>query len=150
MDDYRLTPVGVIHSPYKEKQDAPFQGRHNDVTSTLEVFEAFEPALEDVETCTHLIVLYFQDRGDRTGLRTRTPWGPDAHGVFATRSPNRPNPVGVCTVELVERSGRFLEVRWLDALDGSPLIDIKPYSAGIDAVPEARVGWHRGGEPGGG
>ncbi len=143
---YALIPVGVIHSPYRERREAPFQGRHRDDISTLEVFEPYEPALEDVETCSHLIVLYLQDRGDRSTLQTRTPWGPEVHGVFATRSPNRPNPIGVCTVALVERRGRVLTVRWLDALDGSPLLDIKPYSAGVDAVPEAVVGWHRKGD----
>jgi tRNA-Thr(GGU) m(6)t(6)A37 methyltransferase TsaA len=109
----------------------------------LEVFEEYEPGLKDIEACSHLIVLYLQDRGDRNKLQTRTPWGPEVHGVFATRSPNRPNPIGICTVELVERKGRRLTVRWMDALDQSPLIDIKPYSAGVDAVPEARIGWHR-------
>lgn len=143
---YEFVPVGVIHSPYRERGDAPFQGRHRDEISTLEVFEAYEPALEDVETCSHLMVLYLQDRGDRSTLQTRTPWGPEVHGVFATRSPNRPNPIGVCTVALVERRGHVLTVRWLDALDGSPLLDIKPYSAGVDAVPEAVVGWHRKGD----
>ena len=146
MEPERLIPIGVIHSPYKRRGDAPFQGRHKDEVSTLEVFEHYEPGLKDVETCSHLIVLYLQNRGDRERLQTQTPWGPEIRGVFATRSPNRPNPIGLCTVELVERKGRFLTVRWLDALDGSPLLDIKPYSAGVDAVPEADVGWHRKGD----
>lgn len=145
-EGYKLIPVGVVHSPYKGRKDAPFQGRHRDELSTLEVFERFEPGLKDVETCSHLIVLYLQHQGDRQRLQNRTPWGPEIHGVFATRSPNRPNPIGLCTVELVERKGRHLTVRWLDALDGSPLLDIKPYSAGVDAVPEARIGWRKGGD----
>jgi tRNA-Thr(GGU) m(6)t(6)A37 methyltransferase TsaA len=126
--------VGVIHSPFKEKKDAPFQGRHEMATSTIEIFDPYEPALLDIEKKLHLFVLYWQDKGDRETLQTKTPWGPDIHGVFATRSPNRPNPVGLCVVDLIERRGRFLEVKGLDALDGSPLIDIKPYSAPIDAV----------------
>ncbi len=144
--DYKLVPIGKVRSTYKESKDAPFQGRHSDELSTLEVFENFEPGLKDVETCSHLIVLYLQHQGDRRRLQNRTPWGPEIHGVFATRSPNRPNPIGLCTVELVERKGRFLKVRWLDALDDSPLLDIKPYSAGVDAVPEARIGWHEKGD----
>lgn len=146
MNEQKLIPVGVIHSQYRERKDAPFQGRHRDEVSTLEVFEPYEPALKDVETCSHLIVLYFQDRGNRDTLQTQTPWGPEIHGVFATRSPNRPNPIGVCTVELMGRNNRLLTVRWLDALDGSPLLDIKPYSAGVDAAPEATVGWHKKGD----
>jgi len=138
-----LKPIGVIHSPYKVRGDAPFQGRHQDDLSTLEVFEEFEPGLKDIERCSHLIVLYLQHRGDRDRLRTKTPWGPEIRGVFATRSPNRPNLIGLCTVKLVERSGRLVTVKWLDALDGSPLLDIKPYSPNVDSVPDAEIGWHR-------
>ncbi|MFO7783232.1 MAG: tRNA (N6-threonylcarbamoyladenosine(37)-N6)-methyltransferase TrmO [Thermodesulfobacteriota bacterium] len=147
MEDHNiLVHIGVVHSAYKGRKDAPSQGRHRDEASTLEIFERFEPGLKDVESCSHLIVLYLQHQGDRHRLQTRTPWGPEIHGVFATRSPDRPNPIGLCTVELVERNGCFLTVRWLDALDGSPLLDIKPYSAGVDAVPEARIGWHEKGD----
>jgi formylmethanofuran dehydrogenase subunit E len=135
--------VGVIHSPYKEKKDAPFQGRHEMANCRIEIFEAYAQALLDIDRCSHLYVLYWQDKGDRKVLQTKTPWGPDIHGVFATRSPNRPNPVGLCVVDLIEREGRFLEVRGLDALNGSPLIDIKPYSAAIDACPDARIGWFK-------
>ena len=106
---------------------------------TVEIYEPYEPALLDIDRCTHLYVLYWQDKGDRQTLQTKTPWGPAIRGVFATRSPNRPNPVGLCVVNFIGRKGRFLEVKGLDALDGSPLIDIKPYSAAIDAFPDARM-----------
>lgn len=138
-----LKRIGTIHSPYKRRGDAPRQGRHKDDESTLEIFEPYLPALLDVEQCSHLIVLYWQDRGNRDVLQNRTPWGPETHGVFATRSPNRPNPIGLCVVKLLERKGRYLKVTWMDALDGSPLLDIKPYSSGIDSVPDARIGWHK-------
>jgi tRNA-Thr(GGU) m(6)t(6)A37 methyltransferase TsaA len=142
-----LKPIGTIHSPYRKKTDAPFQGRHEMKDCTIEIFEEYEPGLLDIDRCTHLYVLYWQDKGDRKILQTKTPWGPDIHGVFSTRSPNRPNPIGLCVVDFVERKGRFLKVKGLDALDGSPLIDIKPYSASIDAFPDARIGWLRNGEP---
>jgi formylmethanofuran dehydrogenase subunit E len=132
--------IGVIHSPFKLKKHAPFQGRHEMAPCTIEVFEPYEPALLDIDRCTHLFVLYWQDKGDRRTLQTRTPWGPDTRGVFATRSPNRPNPIGLCVVDLMARKGRFLEVKGLDALDGSHVIDIKPDSAGIDCFPDARIG----------
>lgn len=136
-----LIPIGVVvHSPYKAPAEAPYQGRHREDDSTLEVFEAYEDALQDVEKSSHLIVLYWQDRGDRGVLKTRTPWGPEIRGVFATRSPNRPNPIGLCVVDLVERNGRFLRVKFMDALDGSPLLDIKPYYPGVDSVREASGG----------
>jgi formylmethanofuran dehydrogenase subunit E len=133
--------IGVIHSPYREKKEAPFQGRHDMAPCIIEIFEPYEPGLLDVDTFSHLFVLYWQDKGDRKILQTKTPWGPHIHGVFATRSPNRPNPVGLCVVDLIERKGRHLKVEGLDALDGSPLIDIKPYAAGIDAFPDAGLGW---------
>jgi len=138
-----LEQIGLIHSPYTDRGEAPRQGGHRDEVSTIEIFEDFEPALLDVESCTHLIVLYWQDRGNRGVLQSPTPWGPQSHGVFATRSPNRPNPIGICMVEVLERDGCLLKVSGLDALDGSPLIDIKPYSASIDSIPDARIGWHR-------
>ena len=85
-----LNQIGVIHSSYQEKKDAPFQGRHEMNESTIELFEEYESGLLDVERCTHLHVIYWQDKGDRNTLQTKTPWGPEIHGVFSTRSPNRP------------------------------------------------------------
>jgi tRNA-Thr(GGU) m(6)t(6)A37 methyltransferase TsaA len=138
-----LKAIGIVHSKYQKQGDAPFQGRRTRDESILEILGEFEPALHDIEKCSHLIVLYWMDRADRTTLQTRTPWGPEIHGVFATRSPNRPNPVGICVVELLERSERLLRVRGMDALDGSPLVDIKPYSSQVDSVEDARIGWHQ-------
>lgn len=138
-----LRPIGVVHSPYRTRSDAPRQGRHREDESLLEIYEDYEAGLRDIERCSHLIALYWMDRGDGDRLRTRTPWGPEVHGVFATRSPNRPNPLGFCVVDLLERRGRVVKVRGLDALDGTPLLDLKPYSSGIDSFPEASVGWHR-------
>jgi tRNA-Thr(GGU) m(6)t(6)A37 methyltransferase TsaA len=136
----KLRQIGVVHSSYKARKDAPFQGRHTRDVATLEIFEDYEPALLDIQRCSHLIVLYWLDQSDRNVLKTRTPWGPEVHGVFATRSPNRPNPIGFCVVDLVECQGRFLKVRGMDALDGSPVLDIKPYSR-LDAVQDSRIGW---------
>jgi tRNA-Thr(GGU) m(6)t(6)A37 methyltransferase TsaA len=136
-----LRQIGVVHSPYGETKNAPFQGKHANDESTLEVFESYEPALLDIHRCSHLIVLYWQDRADRNVLQSCTPWGPEVHGVFATRSPNRPNPIGLCVVELLKRDGPFLKVRGMDAVEGSPLIDIKPYSSAVDCVPHAVIGW---------
>ncbi|MFZ0451831.1 MAG: tRNA (N6-threonylcarbamoyladenosine(37)-N6)-methyltransferase TrmO [Desulfatiglandaceae bacterium] len=142
----QLVQIGVIHSPYKDKSEAPFQGRFKQDTSTIEVFEEYESALKDVETCSHLMILYWQDKGDRKKLQAKTPWGEEIHGVFATRSPNRPNPVAVCVVDLQKRDGRLLTVNSMDAVDGSPLIDIKPYSAKVDCIPDAVVGWNKEGK----
>jgi tRNA-Thr(GGU) m(6)t(6)A37 methyltransferase TsaA len=142
-----LEQIGVVHSPFKETREAPHQGRREKETCILEIFEEYGDALKDVERCTHLFVFYWQHQADRSVLKTRTPWGPEVRGVFATRSPNRPNPIGLCVVDLLEVKGRVLKVTGMDAVDGSPLIDLKPYSSSLDAVTEARIGWREQGGP---
>lgn len=136
-----LKPIGIIHSPFRVSGEAPHQGRSARETAVLEIFPEFAPGLKDVEQASHLIVLYWCDRADRAKLQTRTPYGPEIHGVFACRSPARPNPIAFCVAELLGREENRLLVRGLDALDESPLLDLKPYSAGIDSVPEATLGW---------
>lgn len=136
-----LRPIGVIHSPYKEMDQAPFQGRMSPAESVVEVFEEYAGGLKDVEAASHLYILYWASRASRDVLQTVTPWGPEVRGVFACRSPARPNPINLCVVELLRREGNQLTVRGLDALDGSPLLDIKPYSSHIDCVASARIAW---------
>lgn len=139
----QLKPVGVIHSPYKVSGDAPFQGRFNEEEIWLEIFDEFAAALHNVERATHLIVLHWCDKADRTRLQTRTPHGPDIQGVFACRSPSRPNPIAFCIAKLLRREGNTLVVQGVDALDKTPLLDIKPYVPDIDAVSEAKLGWFK-------
>lgn len=94
-----------------------------------------------METVTHLIVLYWCDRADRSRLHATPPIDNKSHGVFATRSPNRPNPIALDIARLVERKENKLIVSGMDALDGSPILDLKPYSPEIDCILDARVGW---------
>ncbi|WP_037999655.1 tRNA (N6-threonylcarbamoyladenosine(37)-N6)-methyltransferase TrmO [Thermacetogenium phaeum] len=136
-----LMPVGMIHSPYRTLKDAPRQGRLAGGTAELEVFPEFAEGLKDVEKASHLIVLYWCHLSSRDTLQTKTPFGPELRGVFACRSPARPNPIAFCVAELLEVKGNRLLVCGLDAVDGSPLLDIKPYSSEVDAVPGARIGW---------
>ena len=140
----KLTPIGVIHSPYKQKGDAPTQGRKKENSFRIEVFEEYTPCLKDIETASHLIVLYWADKADRNVQQTNTPHDDKPHGVFATRSPNRPNPINLNIVDLVSREGNILHVKGMDALDRSPLLDLKPYSSDIDSIPNARIGWRTG------
>lgn len=132
--NFTIRPIGYVRSPYKEKKDAPRQGRLSDTVSEIVIGEEYLSGLDDVEKKSHLIVLSWFDRADRTMLRASPPHDPVEHGVFATRSPNRPNPVGFSVVDLIERDGNILRVRGLDALDGTPVVDIKPYSPDIDCV----------------
>jgi len=136
----QLTAIGVIHSPYKQRGDAPRQGRLSDNELTLEIYLHFADALKDVTRCSHLIVLYWGDRANRETLQSRTPFSDVPVGVFASRSPNRPNPIAFCVADLIRQEGNRLVVRGVDALDGSPLLDIKAYAPAIDAIPNATNG----------
>jgi len=132
--NFEIRPIGHVQSPYKERMDAPRQGRLSDTVSKIVIDEQYLPGLEDIEKKTHLIILSWFDRADRTMLRATPPHERIEHGVFATRSPNRPNPVAFSVVDLLGREGNTLFVRGLDALDGTPVVDIKPYSPDTDCV----------------
>lgn len=139
--EFLVKSIGVIRSPYRGMDQAPHQGRFSKEIIEIEVLPEFEEGLKDIETCTHLIVLYWLDRAKRNMLTAIPPHDKVEHGVFATRSPHRPNPVGFSVVELIERKGRILKVKGLDAIDGTPVVDIKPYSSEIDSVENAEIGW---------
>ena len=132
--NFEIQPLGFVRSPYKEKKDAPRQGRLSDTVSEIIIYEQYLPGLEDIENKSHLIILSWFDRSDRTLLKATPRHKGVEHGVFATRSPNRPNPVAFSVVDLLGREGNILRVRGLDALDGTPVVDIKPYSPDIDCV----------------
>jgi tRNA-Thr(GGU) m(6)t(6)A37 methyltransferase TsaA len=148
IDSVILKPIGVIRTPYRRREDIPRQGRLSHVPCEIEVFQQYSAGLRDIELCTHLFVLFWLHLSDRTKLIGVPPHDGREHGVFATRSPHRPNPIAVDIVELLEVRGNRLAVKGMDALDGSILLDIKPYFAGIDSFPQARVGWQKdeGGE----
>jgi tRNA-Thr(GGU) m(6)t(6)A37 methyltransferase TsaA len=131
-----LHPIGSVRSPYKVKGDAPRQGRLSDTISEIVVDEKYRPALWQIEGRKHLWILCWFDRADRSVLRAVPPGTSAEKGVFAIRSPDRPNPVSLCLVDLLEVKGNVLVVRGLDAFDGTPVIDIKVYSSEIDCAKE--------------
>ena len=125
--DMELIPIGVINSQYLTKDDAPRQGRYSTETSTITVFDEFLDGLDGLDLNKYLIILYWQDRAERDKLKV-IPYGKtEKRGIFSTRAPVRPNPIGFCLIELVDMNKNKLIVKWLDALDGSPLLDIKPF-----------------------
>ena len=132
-----ITPIGVIHSPYKTRSEAPHQGYGSEAISEIEIFEKYEEGATDIENLSHILVVYYFHQSKGYSLMVMTPWDEFRHGVFATRSPDRPNSLGVCTAKLISREGRFLKVKGLDALDGSPLIDIKPLITGDEFSAES-------------
>jgi tRNA (adenine37-N6)-methyltransferase len=129
-----LHPIGMVHSPYRTLFDAPHQGRSSREVSEIVVHEHYQPGLRDVAEHPHLVVLCWFDQADRTSLTATPPHTGIEQGVFATRSPNRPNPIGLCVVDLVEYKDGVLVVRGLDAIEGTPVLDIKPYLPEIDCV----------------
>lgn len=144
-----LEPIGVIHTPYSKRENIPRQGRLSLELCEIEVFPEYAPALKDIEQCTHLFVIFWLHLGDRCRLTAVPPHDGKEHGVFATRSPSRPNPLALDIVELLQVKGNRLKVKGMDALDGSVLLDIKPYSAGIDSFPQASIAWQKDGEASG-
>jgi len=139
---FEMRPIGVVRSPYQDRSQIPKgPGAEHRALGTLELQAGLEPGLQDIEGFSHLFVLWVFDRAEGFDLLARVPLDEEAaHGVFASRSPRRPNPIGLTVVELLGRSGARLEVRGVDMLDGTPILDIKPYLSSV--APEAlRRGW---------
>lgn len=131
-----LHPIGHVRSTYRERGDAPRQGRLSDIVSEIVIDPPYQPGLFRIGERKHLFVLCWFDSADRRSLRVFPPHNPVEHGVFATRSPDRPNPVALSLVDLIGVKDGILRVRGLDAIDGTPVIDIKPYAKEIDTVPD--------------
>lgn len=140
--DAGLHFIGRIRTPWARREDCPKNSGESQAVCTIEVDARYADGLRDVETVSHLLVLYFMDEAPRGILLQAPNHYRKPHGAFALRSPARPNPIAVSVVRLLNVAGTRLEVIGLDCRDGTPLLDIKPYFASIDAVPEATVGWH--------
>jgi formylmethanofuran dehydrogenase subunit E len=135
----QLKPIGIIHSPYKNRKECPPQGREE--ICWIELSEQYAEGLKDIDGFSHLILFYWLHCSKNYSLLVKTPWDSEPHGVFATRSPNRPNPIGFSAVELIEINKNRLKIKGLDALEGTPLLDIKPYLPEIDGKSNVRIGW---------
>jgi tRNA-Thr(GGU) m(6)t(6)A37 methyltransferase TsaA len=136
-----MQPIGYVRSPYSDTRAVPKGlGAKHDAEGVLEILAEFEPGLQDIEGFSHLFVIWAFDRAEGSSLMATPPSDDRPHGVFATRSPQRPNPIGLTVVELLRREGPALHVRGIDMLEGSPILDIKPY---LSSIPENRLrrGW---------
>jgi tRNA-Thr(GGU) m(6)t(6)A37 methyltransferase TsaA len=135
--------IGRIHTPWKSRKDCPKNARGSDAVCTVEIDARWAAGLKEVDACTHLVLLYWMDKSPRNlVLQVPGHYGVQ-RGTFALRSPARPNPIAMSVVKLVGIKGNTLSVIGLDCLDGTPLLDLKPYFASTDSVPEAVVGWHK-------
>jgi len=122
----RLRPIGIVHSPFKHVRNVPRES--GSIVGEIEVFKEYEPGLEGIDDVSHLIILWLFHKSKGRSLRVKPLHHEDIRGVFATRHPDRPNPIGFTVVELLERRGRVLKVRGVDMVDGTPVVDIKPRS----------------------
>lgn len=134
-------PIGFVRSPYKNAPEVPKGlGARHEAEGVLEILPEFELGLTDIEGFSHLIVIWAFHRSQGFELLGTPPSDDRPHGVFATRSPRRPNPIGFTVVELLRRERLLLRVRGVDMLDGTPILDIKPYLSSVP-VQELRRGW---------
>jgi tRNA (adenine37-N6)-methyltransferase len=134
-------PIGFVRSPYTDTKAIPKGlGARHDAEGVLEILPEFELGLTDIEGFSHLFVIWTFDRSEGFELVGSPPFDERPHGVFATRSPRRPNPLALTVVELLGRDGGRLHVRGVDMLEGSPILDIKPYMSSIPAE-KLRRGW---------
>lgn len=142
-----LTPIGVIHSPYQEQTGTPIQPRWAvGVQGTVELLPAFEPGLRDLEGFERIWLLCWLNRACKANMRVVPYLDTQPRGLFATRAPSRPNPIGLSCVRLLTVEGVLLRVAELDVLDGTPLLDIKPYIPDHDVFDVHRIGWYANGQ----
>ena len=139
--EFKLKEIGIIHTPFREDCDVPFQGSLSNAEGTLEVYPEYVEGLRDIEGLSHLIVLFVFDRAAGFSLSVQTPWSEKPKGIFSTRASRRPNPIGMSVLKLLNVDGNLVRVKGVDMFDKTPFIDIKPYVPEIDARTDVKRGW---------
>ena len=141
-----FTPIGIIHSPFKTRKGTPIQSPHaKEAEGTVEVFPEYAEGLADLDGFSHLLLLYHFHKSEGFNLKVTPFLDSEVRGVFATRAPRRPNSIGLSITKLVRIENNVIHVKWLDILDGTPLLDIKPYVNFFDnPKEEIRTGWLTG------
>ncbi|MFB0565187.1 MAG: tRNA (N6-threonylcarbamoyladenosine(37)-N6)-methyltransferase TrmO [Candidatus Aminicenantaceae bacterium] len=143
--EFKFKPIGIVHSPFKKKEDIKTE-RFADprgfesVEGELEIFKEYEAGLKDVEGFSHIIVLFVFHQSEGYKLHTKPFLDDKLRGVFSTRSPNRPNPVGLTVVSIKEIKGNILRVKGIDMIEGTPVLDIKPFTP-RDQKSSVKYGW---------
>ena len=141
MEEIRYKPIGIIHSPFKEPSGTPIQSAGaSGVEGRVELFPEYAKGLKDIEGFSHIILIYHFHLSGKVSLEVVPYMDNRLHGLFATRAPARPNPIGISIVKLLKVQGVMLYVRDVDIVDSTPLLDIKPYVPDFD-LREARIGW---------
>jgi tRNA-Thr(GGU) m(6)t(6)A37 methyltransferase TsaA len=142
--DASLYYIGRIHTPWQRRQDCPKNPRESEAVCTVEVDPLWAEGLAGLETVSHVLLLYWMDKARRDLVLQSPRHYTERRGTFALRSPARPNPIAASVAKLLRIDGNRLSVVGLDCLNKTPLLDIKPYFASTDSVPDAQVGWHKG------
>lgn len=137
-----MQPIGVIHSPFKEKGQTPIQASRSQATGAVEIDSKFLDGLQDLEGFSHIFLLYAFHCSSGYSLRVKPFLDHKEHGLFATRYPCRPNPIGISLVRLLSRKENILTIEGVDVLDNTPLLDIKPYVPDFDVRTDVRIGWY--------
>ncbi len=143
--EFKLKPIGIVHSPFKNTEDIDSKkyadsGGFDSVQGELELFKEFEDGLKDIEGFSHLVVLFAFHKSEGPRLHTKPLLDETLRGVFSTRSPHRPNPIGMTVVKVIERKGTSLKVSGIDMIEGTPILDIKPYTS-RDQKSSIKLGW---------
>ena len=137
-----MQSIGVIHSPFIEKSQTPIQASRSHAIGTVELNPKFLEGLQDLEGFSHIFLLYAFHCSSGFSLRIKPFLDHKEHGLFATRYPCRPNPIGISVVRLLSRTENILTIEGVDVLDNTPLLDIKPYVPDFDVRTDVRIGWY--------
>lgn len=137
----KITPIGIIHSPFNTREKTPIQPFRSNKIGRVKVYKEFAAGLQDIAGFSHIILIYrfHKSRGYR--LLVKPFLDNQLRGLFSTRAPRRPNQIGISVVQLVKRKDNVLIVRGIDVLDGTPLLDIKPYVPEFSAAARVKIGW---------
>ena len=140
--EFRFRSIGTIHSPFTDKSEMPIQASRSTAQGRIILEPEYVPGLKDIDGFSHLILLYVFHRSTGYNLEVQPFLDNQTRGLFATRYPRRPNPLGLSVVQLLGRHENILEIMDVDVLDGTPLLDIKPYMPDFDVRTETKIGWY--------
>jgi tRNA-Thr(GGU) m(6)t(6)A37 methyltransferase TsaA len=142
MNEIRYKPIGIIHSPLRKSQSVPIQSvASKGIEGSVEVAREYVEGLKDIEGFSHIILIYHFHLSKDYSLIVKPYLDENLHGVFSTRAPSRPNPIGISIVRLTKVEDNIMHIQDLDIIDGTPLLDIKPYVPKFDQRRTVRIGW---------
>ena len=142
LSEIKYKPIGIIHSPFKEPKGTPIQPTAaKGIKATVKVFQEYIEGLKDIEGFSHIFLIYHFHLSKKTTLLAKPFMDDKVHGIFAIRGPSRPNPIGISIVRLLSVNDNILKVQDVDIVDGTPLLDIKPYVPKFDVRENSKIGW---------